>query len=172
MNIIEIYTENLDYKIRLKKEKRLYFLSQFSQYNITIEFINSIDQTLFTINTTEKEYVKAIEIIQNFINNFGQQKDDIIYFNNNGDFSRYFIYISMKNPLVDYPTDPIDEISAISIYHSVNDKSVLRLYFESSTVYLEQLAYNMYSLVIDIPYITEVINDNIKDMYEDSSIFF
>ena len=29
MNTIEFYTQNLEYKIRFKKEKRFYFLSKF-----------------------------------------------------------------------------------------------------------------------------------------------
>ena len=54
MDIIEFYTENLEFKVRFKKELRRYSLSKFGRYKITIEFINSIEQTVLQINTTEK----------------------------------------------------------------------------------------------------------------------
>ena len=57
MDIIEFYTENSEFKVRFKKELRRYSLSKFGRYKITIEFINSIEQTVLQINTTEKEFV-------------------------------------------------------------------------------------------------------------------
>ena len=80
MNIIEFYTENLEFKVRFKKELRRYSLSKFGRYKITIEFINSIEQTVLLINTTEKEFISALESLNNFSTNFGNITDDIIYF--------------------------------------------------------------------------------------------
>ena len=71
MDIIEFYTENLEFKVRFKKELRRYSLSKFGRYKITIEFINSIEQTVLKINTTEKEFVSALESLNNFSTNFG-----------------------------------------------------------------------------------------------------
>ena len=172
MNIIEFYTQNLEYKIRFKKEKRFYFLSKFSQYKITIEFINSIDQTILSINTTEKEFVEAIENLSNFVNNYYNnfinnqftEKDDIVNFNNNGDFSSYFIYLAMKNPLIDYPSDEDDTV-ILSFYHSDNkNNNALRLVIEFNIEFLLQIfIYNMFLLVEDIPYLQEIIDTNLNE---------
>ena len=157
MDIIEFYTENLEFKVRFKKELRRYSLSKFGRYKITIEFINSIEQTVLQINTTEKEFVSALESLNNFSTNFGNITDDIIYFENNGDFSRHFLYISVKNILPDCPLED-DDISVLSFYLSnpLGD-NILKLYFECSLIYLEDFIFKMYTLVEDIPSITDLL---------------
>lgn len=160
MDIIEFYTENSEFKVRFKKELRRYSLSKFGKYKITIEFINSIEQTVLQINTTEKEFVSALESLNNFSTNFGNITNDIIYFENNGDFSRYFLYISVKNILLDCPLED-DDISILSFYLSnpLGD-NILKLYFECSLTYLEDFIFKMYTLVEDIPYLEDIFRSN------------
>ena len=160
MDIIEFYTENLEFKVRFKKELRSYSLSKFGRYKITIEFINSIEQTVLQINTTEKEFVSALESLNNFSTNFGNITDDIIYFENNGDFSRHFLYISVKNILPDCPLED-DDISVLSFYLSnpLGD-NILKLYFECSLIYLEDFIFKMYTLVEDIPYLEDIFRSS------------
>ena len=160
MDIIEFYTENLEFKVRFKKELRRYSLSKFGRYKITIEFINSIEQTVLQINTTEKEFVSALESLNNFSTNFGNITDDIIYFENNGDFSRHFLYISVKNILPDCPLED-DDISVLSFYlsNSLGD-NILKLYFECSLIYLEDFIFKMYKLVEDIPYLEDIFRSS------------
>ena len=160
MDIIEFYTENLEFKVRFKKELRRYSLSKFGRYKITIEFINSIEQPVLQINTTEKEFVSALESLNNFSTNFGNITDDIIYFENNGDFSRHFLYISVKNILPDCPLED-DDISVLSFYlsNSLGD-NILKLYFECSLIYLEDFIFKMYKLVEDIPYLEDIFRSS------------
>ena len=160
MDIIEFYTENLEFKVRFKKELRKYSLSNFGKYKITIEFINSIEQPVLQINTTEKEFVSALESLNNFSTNFGNITDDIIYFENNGDFSRHFLYISVKNILPDCPLEE-DDISVLSFYLSnpLGD-NILKLYFECSLIYLEDFIFKMYTLVEDIPYLEDIFRSS------------
>lgn len=160
MDIIEFYTENLEFKVRFKKELRRYSLSKFGRYKITIEFINSIEQTVLQINTTEKEFISALESLNNFSTNFGNITDDIIYFENNGDFSRHFLYISVKNILPDCPLED-DDISVLSFYLSnpLGD-NILKLYFECSLIYLEDFIFKMYKLVEDIPYLEDIFRSS------------
>lgn len=160
MDIIEFYTENLEFKVRFKKELRRYSLSKFGRYKITIEFINSIEQTVLQINTTEKEFISALESLNNFSTNFGNITDDIIYFENNGDFSRHFLYISVKNILPDCPLED-DDISVLSFYLSNPlGENILKLYFECSLLYLEDFIFKMYKLVEDIPYLEDIFNSS------------
>ena len=160
MDIIEFYTENLEFKVRFKKELRRYSLSKFGRYKITIEFINSIEQTVLQINTTEKEFVSALESLNNFSTNFGNITDDIIYFENNGDFSRHFLYISVKNILPDCPLED-DDISVLSFYLSNPlGENILKLYFECSLIYLEDFIFKMYKLVEDIPYLEDIFRSS------------
>ena len=160
MDIIEFYTENLEFKVRFKKELRRYSLSKFGRYKITIEFINSIEQTVLQINTTEKEFISALESLNNFSTNFGNITDDIIYFENNGDFSRHFLYISLKNILPDCPLED-DDISVLSFYLSNPlGENILKLYFECSLLYLEDFIFKMYKLVEDIPYLEDIFNSS------------
>ena len=170
MDIIEFYTENLEFKVRFKKELRRYSLSKFGRYKITIEFINSIEQTVLQINTTEKEFVSALESLNNFSTNFGNTTDDIIYFENNGDFSRHFLYISVKNILPDCPLED-DDISVLSFYLSnpLGD-NILKLYFECSLIYLEDFIFKMYKLVEDIPYLEDIFKSNFLEYMQYNSI--
>ena len=170
MDIIEFYTENLEFKVRFKKELRRYSLSKFGRYKITIEFINSIEQTVLQINTTEKEFISALESLNNFSTNFGNITDDIIYFENNGDFSRHFLYISVKNILPDYPLED-DDISVLSFYLSnpLGD-NILKLYFECSLIYLEDFIFKMYKLVEDIPYLEDIFKSNFLEYMQYNSI--
>lgn len=170
MDIIEFYTENLEFKVRFKKELRRYSLSKFGRYKITIEFINSIEQTVLKINTTEKEFVSALESLNNFSTNFGNITDDIIYFENNGDFSRHFLYISVKNILPDYPLED-DDISVLSFYLSNPlGNNILKLYFECSLLYLEDFIFKMYKLVEDIPYLEDIFKSNFLEYMQYNSI--
>ena len=160
MDIIEFYTENLEFKVRFKKELRRYSLSKFGRYKITIEFINSIEQTVLLINTTEKEFVSALESLNNFSTNFGNITDDIIYFENNGDFSSHFLYISVKNILPDCPLED-DDISVLSFYLSNPlGNNILKLYFECSLTYLEDCIFKMHTLVEDIPYLEDIFRSS------------
>ena len=170
MDIIEFYTENLEFKVRFKKELRKYSLSNFGKYKITIEFINSIEQPVLQINTTEKEFVSALESLNNFSTNFGNITDDIIYFENNGDFSRHFLYISVKNILLDCPLED-DDISILSFYLSnpLGD-NILKLYFECSLIYLEDFIFKMYKLVEDIPYLEDIFKSNFLEYMQYNSI--
>ena len=170
MDIIEFYTENLEFKVRFKKELRRYSLSKFGRYKITIEFINSIEQTVLQINTTEKEFVSALESLNNFSTNFGNITNDIIYFENNGDFTRHFLYISVKNILPDYPLED-DDISVLSFYLSnpLGD-NILKLYFECSLIYLEDFIFKMYKLVEDIPYLEDIFKSNFLEYMQYNSI--
>ena len=170
MDIIEFYTENLEFKVRFKKELRRYSLSKFGRYKITIEFINSIEQTVLQINTTEKEFVSALESQNNFSTNFGNITDDIIYFENNGDFSRHFLYISIKNILPDCPLEE-DDISVLSFYLSNPlGNNILKLYFECSLIYLEDFIFKMYKLVEDIPYLEDIFKSNFLEYMQYNSI--
>ena len=170
MDIIEFYTENLEFKVRFKKELRSYSLSKFGRYKITIEFINSIEQTVLQINTTEKEFVSALESLNNFSTNFGNITDDIIYFENNGDFSRHFLYISVKNILPDYPLED-DDISVLSFYLSNPlGENILKLYFECSLIYLEDFIFKMYKLVEDIPYLEDIFKSNFLEYMQYNSL--
>lgn len=170
MDIIEFYTENLEFKVRFKKELRKYSLSNFGKYKITIEFINSIEQPVLQINTTEKEFVSALESLNNFSTNFGNITDDIIYFENNGDFSRHFLYISVKNILPDYPLED-DDISVLSFYLSNPlGENILKLYFECSLIYLEDFIFKMYKLVEDIPYLEDIFKSNFLEYMQYNSI--
>ena len=170
MDIIEFYTENLEFKVRFKKELRRYSLSKFGRYKITIEFINSIEQTVLQINTTEKEFISALESLNNFSTNFGNITDDIIYFENNGDFSRHFLYISVKNILPDCPLED-DDISVLSFYLSNPlGNNILKLYFECSLLYLEDFIFKMYKLVEDIPYLEDIFKSNFLEYMQYNSI--
>ena len=170
MDIIEFYTENLEFKVRFKKELRKYSLSNFGKYKITIEFINSIEQPVLQINTTEKEFISALESLNNFSTNFGNITDDIIYFENNGDFSRHFLYISVKNILPDYPLED-DDISVLSFYLSNPlGENILKLYFECSLIYLEDFIFKMYKLVEDIPYLEDIFKSNFLEYMQYNSL--
>lgn len=171
MDIIEFYTENMEFKIRFKKELRQFHISKYGQYKITIEFINSIDQSVLKINTTEKEFISAINSLNAFTMNFGEILSDIIYFDNNGDFSSYFLYLSLKNTLIVSPSEDDDKI-LISFYLSNKfGDNVLKLFFECSLLYLEDFIYKMYTLIQDIPYLEDIFNSDFLDYMEYFSPF-
>lgn len=164
MDYIEFYTENLEFKFRVKKELRAYSLSEFSKYKITIEVLDSIDNIIISINTFEKELLSALYSINSFIYNYGEEFEEIIYFNNNGDFSSYFIYLANKDPFAENPTED-DDIATLSFYHTKNNVNSLVLYFETKYQFLEQIIYNIFSVIEDIPNLQTIINKSIRELY-------
>ena len=80
MDYYEFFTENNEYKIVLKKRPRMFCTSEYSNYICTLEFKNSIDQTVVSIEGTELTFVKFVEGLNDFILNFGQTISDNLYF--------------------------------------------------------------------------------------------
>lgn len=158
MNNIEFFTENKEYKIKITKLLKPYCLSKYGQYKITINFIDIMEQIILSINTNEKELFQAILQISGFINGSGFTQDDIVYFDNIGDGSSYFIYLSNLTQLNPYYNGPIedDDVATLSFYHRTQQGNALKLYLETSFYYLEEFIYNMYQIIEDIPYLREM----------------
>jgi hypothetical protein len=161
----EFYTENREYKIRIKKEKRVYSLTNYSNYKISIEFIDSINRTIFTINTNEKELFTALQELEGFLST--DIISDNIYFENNGDFSGYFLYIS-KEPIesisdTDYEDILDTEEIHLCFFHNTNQGNSLRLYFKASYNYLYDFIYYLFTILDDIPYLSEISYSNILE---------
>jgi len=165
MDKTEIFTENNEYKIVFSRKKKLYSLTPFSQYNITIDFINALGLSVYSITTTEKEFLSALESINQFNINIGSVYGDNIWFSN-GTFNDNFLYIAMKYPDISYPSEE-EETILYSFYQSSIHGNVLRLYFESSNGYwLEEFIYNMYLILEDLPYLNDMISSNILEFME------
>lgn len=166
-DIIEFYTFNREFKIRLSKELRSFSLSKFQQYKITIDFLNSLNQSIYTINTTELEYLDLILSLNYFSNScYNEYKSDtIIRLNTQDNYSNSFIYISLVNPVQEFPME-LDDVISLQFFNSTNQGNKLKIYLEYTIDSLEELAYNLYLLIEDIPYLDELNEYNIRKMEE------
>lgn len=180
MDNIEFITENNEFKIRLSKTKKYFNFSPFSNYNCKIEFIDSLNNVVLSMNSTEKEILKAIESLYSMINNFGNILSDKIYFGYSDDCSEYFLYISIANIYSEGPLEDDDKFQ-LMFYHSSQQGNALKVFFECSLLYLDNFIYNLYLLLEDIPYLNEMVassflefigeEDNQEDDYMKSYTF-
>ena len=145
----EFYTEEMEYKIVITKKKKFFSsLSEFGQYNCTIEFYNNLNLPILIVNCTELELYMCIQRLAEFNANIGMVNDDIlsiIEFNSTGIMDNYIFVVATKdiNIYPDYPTD---------------QDLILRLYFEMSYSFLDVLIYNIYLILEDLPYL-DAMND-------------
>ena len=159
----EFYTEEMEYKIVITKKKKFFSsLSEFGQYNCTIEFYNNLNLPILIVNCTELELYMCIQRLAEFNANIGMVNDDIlsiIEFNSTGIMDNYIFVVATKdiNIYPDYPTDQ-DLILSLSIYSSYMNNRALRLYFEMSYSFLDVLIYNIYLILEDLPYL-DAMND-------------
>ena len=164
MDTYEFYTQNNEYKIRITKKKKAYTFSKFDQYIITIDFIDNSGTTVYQINTNEKEFLKLIESLNEFCINIGHILSDNIYFDNNGDFSSNYIYISI---LDSYKEDiEFDSKVQLSLFHSSIQGDTLIIYIETDYFHIEDLVYKLYITIEDIPYLNDLINSDLLEFMD------
>ncbi len=165
MDSIEFFTENREYKIRITKTLRHYHMSKYGQYKITMDFIDVMGQTVLSINTTEKEFYHALSEFSAFTVDCGSIQDDIISFDNAGDGTGYFIYLAIAHPNYTGPMED-DDVAGMCFYHSSQQGNVLRLYLESSFYFLEDMAFKMYQVIEDIPYLNEISDSTLLEFLD------
>ena len=155
MDYYEFFTENNEYKIVLKKRHRMFCTSEYSNYICTLEFKNSIDQTVVSIEGTELTFVKFVESLNAFVTNFGQIIDDILPFSESGATGiSYFFHIAL-NPQVDYPAEDDDKVY-LTLFESSLFGNVMRLSLETTIFWVEEFIYSIFQILEDIPYLDKL----------------
>lgn len=161
----ELFTYNNEFKIIFSKQKKLFTMSKFGQYDCSIEFRNSIDIPILKIVTTEKEFLRTAEEISLFLSSYGSIYDSMIYF---GEYNNanHFIFLSYCNMQGEYPQEEDDAVS-FSLYSNVlNQGNKLRLSFITLSDFLQDFIHSIYQILVDIPYVDELIHSTISDLYE------
>lgn len=152
MDYYEFFTENKEFKIVLKKQKKVFNTSEFSNYICTLEFRDTLDRVLVSINSSELSFVRFVEGLNDFIVSFGQILDNILYFPDSGtQGSNYFFYIAI-NPGVYYPAEDDDKVYLNLFEHSYQGQ-VLRISLETSIFWIEEFIYSIFQILEDIPYL-------------------
>lgn len=162
MDLVQFKTEGLEYNVEFRKRRKIFSYSEYGQYICSIIFKNDMDQIVLQIDCTEKEFYDATLSLNYFCMNIGSTISDIIHFDSSGDLRQYFWYINFLDNVPNYPYEE-DERMCISIFESINDNNILRLYFEMSYYALENFVYNMFLLVEDLKYLFDM---NYNDLLE------
>ena len=168
MDYYEFFTENNEFKIVLKKRKRMYGASQFANYLCSIEFKDCLDNSIVTIESTESVFLKFIQDLNDFITNFGQIISNNLYFPDHGNGYYYFFYIAM-NPEVDYPAEDDDKIY-LSLFESSIYGQVLRLSLETSIFWIEEFIYSLFQILEDIPYLDHLSTTTLLEYMDYSEL--
>jgi hypothetical protein len=170
MDYYEFFTENNEYKIVLKKRHRMFCTSEYSNYICTLEFKNSIDQTVVSIEGTELTFVKFVEGLNDFILNFGQEISDNLYFSESGTTgTSYFFYIAM-NPIVDYPAEDDDKVY-LTLFESSLFGNVMRLSLETTIFWVEEFIFALFQILEDIPYLTDLVESVALEYIDYSKLY-
>lgn len=154
MNYYEFFTQNNEFKIVLTKKKRIYSLGPYSNYTCTIEFRNSLDQTVLKIDNTESDFLRFIEGLNDFLISFGQTLTDNLYFTNNGIKSNYFCFIAIKD-YSSYPAEDDDTVY-LGFYEESPQGTILRLNLYTDISWIEEFIYSLFQIVEDIPYLSQL----------------
>ena len=170
MDYYEFFTENNEYKIVLKKRHRTFCTSEYSNYICTLEFKNSIDQTVVSIEGSELTFVKFVEGLNDFILNFGQEISDNLYFSESGTTgTSYFFYIAM-NPTVDYPAEDDDKVY-LTLFESSLFGNVMRLSLETTIFWVEEFIFALFQILEDVPYLTELVESVALEYIDYSKLY-
>lgn len=167
MDRYEFYTENREFKIRFSKKKRLYSLSENSQYVCTIELINSINQTILKIDNTEIDFLRVVEGLNDFLCNFGQIVSNNLNFTTTETGAQYFLNIAVKDSTG--PTED-DDIVYLNLFEEGFQGTRLRISLETTTFWIEELIYSMFQIIDDIPYLNRLVTTTALEFLDYSQI--
>ena len=166
---VELYTPNREYKIVISKRPKVYNQSDFGKFVCTLDFVDNIGRTVISIPCTEKDLLKAAEETSMFLEGYGTIYESVVTFGYNN-INYWFLFLGYEEYLNDNynepgPSDTDDRVS-LSFYSSENNINKLRLYFEANTEFLEEFIYALYQVLANIPYIDQLIQSTINDIYE------
>lgn len=164
---VELYTPKREYKIVISKRPKLYAQSDFGKYICNIDFVDNIGRTVVSIPCTEKDLLKAAEEMNMFIDGYGTIYESIVYFGYNS-INSWFLFLGYEEYLTNEEPGPsdTDDIVSLSFYSTVNNVNKLRIYFAANVTFVEEFIYAIYQVLANIPYIDDVIQSTIFDMFE------
>lgn len=167
MDSIRLNIEN-KFILDIQKYKRQFILNNFGQYNIVMIFKDIVTQIeLIRIDCTEKDFFNMIQSLNYFCCQLGSILSDNIYFNSCSK-SPYFLYVyTLDECLKDFPDDE-EPRAGICIYqgNENNKGSICRLYFDITYYNLEELIYQLYTVVEDIPYLEDINKSFLEDIFD------
>lgn len=165
------YSEDKEFIIRITKTKKFYTLSQYGQYNCTIEFLNSLKIPVLSINCTEKELLQTVQKLNELNANIimgetNDEKSTTIIFESTGTFDSYIMTLTTLN-LTTYPDYPVEHDLKLELYVYINHRGTrenkLKIVLPMTIQYLEYFIYKIYEVLQDIPYLDEMNNSLISD---------
>lgn len=169
MDYFEIFTENNEFKVVLRKRPRTFCKSEYSNYICSLEFVNSIGQSVVKIEGTELSFLRFVEGLNDFTTNFGQIISNNLNFPESGaDGVSYFFYISI-NPEVDYPAEDDDKIYLVLFESSIYGQ-VLRLSLETTIFWVEEFIFAIFQILEDIPYLINLVESTALEYIDYSQI--
>ena len=167
MDLYEFYTENNEYKIRLSKRKRKISYTENSQYICTIEFINSIGQTIVKIDNTEIDFLKIVEGLNDFLCNLGQIISNNLYFTTTANNASYFLFISIRDATG--PSED-DDYVYLGLYEESIYGTKLRISIDTTTFWVEEFIYSMFQILEDIPYLSRLTTTTALEFLDYSAL--
>ena len=162
MDLIKFNTENNEFIIELSKEKRYFGYSEFGNYICHFKFMDLLGVCVLDIVTNEAKLMEFMNILYS---------DEVLlsglYYTVEFNQNMFMSIMTSESPLCPCEDDP-------QIYFQVFQRdaingNVSRLFLSTSLIYKDELVYNIYQLLQDIPNFNELRFQDLNDygLYHD-----
>lgn len=153
MDFLSLKTENQEYNIILKKEKKSYKFNTNTNYICSMIFINSINQPILSIIGTESDFIDLLDEFYDFNLNYGGIISNRFTFTLNEFNKQYSIFFGVTPEDLKILDSPSEEDLAITFFIEENylGNFIERIKFTGTYNFLEELMYSIYKLIEDIP---------------------
>lgn len=157
MNEIYFQLEDSSYIVELSKEPRQFGYSEFGQYICHMKFLDRLGISQVVINGNEKQFTSFMNILNDFNMFPDEYYNCIAYF----DIGNVFAWIS-SNHLTMGPSEE-DEKLFIQFFQDTIQGRTSLIYLEFNVYELENLIYNLYTLLEDIPYLKDIMYSSLLE---------
>jgi hypothetical protein len=156
MDSVRFNSENNEFIIELSKEKRYFGYSEFGNYICHMKFMDLLGTCVLDINTNEAQLMSLMNILYS---------DDILLSGlyNIVDFNQDMSMMIMTSEPKDYPSEDDDKIYLQVFQRDPIYGNVSRLYMETTLDFKDNLIYNIYQLLQDIPNFNELRYKDLND---------
>lgn len=156
MDKVRFNTDNNEFIIELTKEPRFFGYSTYGKYICHFKILDLIDNVILDIETNEAHLMELMNILYN---------DDVLFSGlyQGVDFNPYTSLIIMVE---DTPLTPSEEDPHLYFQIFQNHPiygSTSRFYHETTLEFKDNLVFNIYQLLQDIPNFNELMYKDLND---------
>jgi hypothetical protein len=162
MDYIKFDLPDNSFKIELSKTPRTFGYSNFGNFICTMKFIDQIGVPHAVVQGNEKQFFEFMNCMNDLNNNPYDYMDMVSYFMMNDSFT--FAY--MTSPVqYDTPTEDDDKMTMQIFEDSIYGRRSL-IYLEFNFTFLEEFIFNIFQLLSDLNYLSDMGYSSLLDIIE------